>query len=160
MVYSPKRLPRGVAEADLAVGIVPGRRGGSVLRADGEVAWFPQRPAAERLRPAAYRAVTITRTSQNGRRTAQTSRSRAAIGRLARVLNSLPASDGGSSSCPSGTGAIAWCSGPRRTSPRFVVTALGCATDSVTVAGRDQPARDTRERARDRRRPAAAQTPH
>ncbi len=63
VVYNPKALPRGVDEADLVVGVVPGRHGGSVLRADGEVAWYPPRSAAERLRPAAYRAVTITRTS-------------------------------------------------------------------------------------------------
>jgi hypothetical protein len=146
VVDNPKALPRAVEEADLVVGVVPGRHGGSVLRADGEVAWYPPRSAAERLRPAAYRAVTITRTSLNGHRATRTFRSRAAIARLARVLDSLPASDGGSFSCPSGPG-FRLAFRPKAGQPRFVVTADGCATDLVTVAGRDQPVlADPRER--------------
>jgi hypothetical protein len=130
VVDNPKALPRGVEEADLVVGVVPGRHGGSVLRADGEV--------AERLRPAAYRAVTITRTSLNGHRTTRTFRAPAAIARLARVLDSLPASDGGSFSCPTGPG-FRLAFRPKAGQPRFAVAADGCATDLVTVAGRTQP---------------------
>ena len=145
--YQPKTLPRGVAEADLVVGVVPGRHGSSVLRADGEGAWYPPRSAAERLRPAAYRAVTITRTVPGARHAkVATFRSRADIARLARVLNALPASDGGSFSCPSGPG-DRLVFRPKAGQPRFVVTASGCATDTVAVAGRDQPSlADTRDR--------------
>jgi hypothetical protein len=138
VVDNPKALPRGVEEADLVVGVVPGRHGGSVLRADGEVAWYPPRSTAERLRPAAYRAVTITRTSLNGHRTTRTFRAPAAIARLARVLDALPASDGGSFSCPTGPG-FRLAFRPKAGQPRLVVTADGCATDLVTVAGRTQP---------------------
>ena len=147
VVYSPKALPRGVAVADLAVGIVPGRHGGSVLRADGEVAWYPPRSAAERLRPAAYRAVTITRTGPGSRHPkTRTFRSRGDLARLARVLNALPASDGGSSSCPV-VASDRLVFRPKAGQPRFVVMASGCATDTVAVAGRDQPSlADPRER--------------
>ena len=138
VVDDPKALPRGVEEADLGVEVVPGRHGRSVLRADGVVAWYPPRSAAERLRPAAYRAVTISRTSTSGHQTTRTFHSRAAISRLARALNSLPASDDASTSCPSGPGfRVAF--RPRAGQPRFAVTAGGCATDLVTVGGRAQP---------------------
>lgn len=141
VVDEPKALPRGVAEADLVVGVVPGRHGGSVLRADGEVAWYPPRSAAEQLRPAGYRAVTITRTDlSSGHRKVRTVRSRAAIARLARILNSRPASDGGSTSCPPDAPSYRLVFRPAAGHPRFAATADGCGTDSVTVAGRRQPA--------------------
>lgn len=140
VVYAPKALPRGVDVADLVVGVVPGRHGGSVLRADGEVGWAPPRSAAEYLRPAAYRAVTITRTSQSsGHRTTRTFRSRDAIARLARILNSLPASDGGPMSCSPAAPSYYLVFRPRARHPRFAVTAFDCVTDRVTVAGRAQP---------------------
>jgi hypothetical protein len=111
-----------------------------VLRADGEVAWFPPRSAAEWLHPARYRAVTITRTVLSSmRKKVRTFRSRAAIARLARILNSLPASDGGSVSCPSDPVSYRLAFRPAAGRPRFTATADGCGTDSVTVAGRTQP---------------------
>jgi hypothetical protein len=140
VVYAPKKLPRGVAVANLVVGVVPGRHGGSVLRADGEVGWFPPRSAAEYLRPAAYRAVTISRTTQStGHRTSKTFRSRDAIARLARILNSLPASDGGPISCSPTAPVYHLVFRPRAGHPRFAVTAIDCVTDQVVVAGRVQP---------------------
>ena len=135
-----------------------------MLRADGEVAWYPPRSAAERLRPAAYRAVTITRTVPGSRH--------AKVGRSAPVptspawpgsWTSLPASDGGSFSCPVGPG-VRLVFRPKAGQPRFVVTASGCATDTVAVAGRDQPSlADTARpgagrRAATARRPAALAT--
>ena len=141
VVYTPKALPRGIDEADLVVGVVPGRHAGrSVLRADGEVAWFPPRSAAEWLHPARYRAVTITRTVLSSKRKkVRTFRSRAAIARLALVLNSLPASDGGSVSCPAESLSYRLVFRPGAGRPQFAVTTAGCGTDSVTVAGRAQP---------------------
>lgn len=138
--YAPKSVPRGVDEGSLIVGVVPGRHGGSVLRADGEVTWFPPRSAAEHLRPAAYRAVTITRTpAGGGHQTVRTFRSRTAIARLARILNSLPASDGGSVSCPPPARTFRLVFRPLAGHPRFVATSFYCGTDPVTVGGRRQP---------------------
>lgn len=137
--YSPKSLPGGVSDADLIVGVVAGRHGGSVVRADGEVGWYPPRSAAEYLRPSAYRAVVITRTTSSGRRTTRTVRSRAALARLAWLLNSRQAANGGPLSCPPDAPAYRLVFRPRAGHPRFVVAAFYCLTDSVTVAGRAQP---------------------
>lgn len=145
VTYTPKSVPRWVDTADLVVGVARGRHGGSVLRADGEVAWIPPRSAAEHLRPAAYRAVTITRTSPGGHSVTRTFRARSAIARLARILNSLPASDGGSVSCQPEASTYRLVFRPRAGHPRFAVTAFDCygdGTDRVTVAGRAQPALD------------------
>lgn len=140
VVYAPKALPRGVDVANLVVEVVPGRHGGSVLRADGQVGWYPPRSAAEYLRPVGYHAVTITRTTQSsGHRTTRTFRSRAVITRLARILNSLPASDGGSMSCPPQAPIVHLVFRPAAGHPRFAVTTFDCVTDSVTVGGRSQP---------------------
>lgn len=139
--YYRKSLPGGISDADLIVGVVPGRHGGSVLRGDGLVGWFPPRSAAEYLRPAAYRAVTITRTSLNsGHRTTRTIRSRAALARLARLLNSRHAANGGPLTCPPGVPFYRLVFRPRAGHPRFVVTTSGCLGDRVVVAGRVQPA--------------------
>jgi hypothetical protein len=140
VAYQPRSVPRGVDEADLIVGVVPGRHGGSVLRADGQVTWFPPRSAAEHLRPAAYRAVTITRSPPGGgHQTVRTFRSRAVITRLARILNSLPASDGGSVSCPPNAPTYRLVFRPAAGRPRFAATSFYCLTDPVTVGGRRQP---------------------
>jgi len=143
VTYSPKSVPRWVDTATLVVGVARGRHGRSVLRADGEVAWFPPRSAAEHLRPAAYRAVTITRMSPAGHSVTRTFRARSAIARLARILNSLPASAGGSVSCQPVASTYRLVFRPRAGHPRFAVTAFDCyqdGTDQVTVAGRAQPA--------------------
>lgn len=123
--------PQGSRAASL---VLAGRMLRQLRRPPGSRVITP-RPVPKNLRG----PVTITRTSASGRRTARTFRSRSALARLARVLNSRPASDGGSSSCPSGSSSYRLVFRPAVHHPRFVVTALGCATDSVTVAGRDQP---------------------
>jgi hypothetical protein len=138
--YYRKSLPPGISNANLIVGVVAGRHGRSVLRADGEVGWFPPRSAAEYLRPAAYRAVVITRTNvSSGRRTTRTVRSRAALARLARLLNSRQATNSGPVSCPYVGPLYRLVFRPRAGHPRFVVTAFGCMSGQVTVAGRAQP---------------------
>jgi hypothetical protein len=56
--YAPRSLPAGIEQAAVAVTVIPAGGGGSLLRADAEVIWFPPRSAAEYLRPAAFQAVT------------------------------------------------------------------------------------------------------
>jgi len=139
--YDPKSLPPGISDADLIIGVVPGRHGGSVLRADGQVGWFPPRSAAEYLRPGAYRAVTITGTTMSsGRPTSEAIRSRAALARLERLLNSRHAANGGPLSCPlGGVPSYRLVFRPRAGHPRFEVMTSGCPSDEIVVAGRSQP---------------------
>jgi hypothetical protein len=51
--------PGGIFEADLNTVIKPRPGGGSLLRADAFVAWYPPRGTARRIDPAGYRAVTV-----------------------------------------------------------------------------------------------------
>jgi hypothetical protein len=55
----PAHLPRGIAHASLAVVIIP-HGGGSLIRAEVQVVWYPPRTAAEYVHPGRYRSVTVT----------------------------------------------------------------------------------------------------
>ena len=58
--YLLERPPAGVSAATVSMAVAPaGTRGGSELRADVQVIWFPPRSTAEHV-PAGMRAVTIT----------------------------------------------------------------------------------------------------
>jgi hypothetical protein len=94
--YAPLSLPSGISQAELAATVVPGSAGGSLLRADAQVSWFPPRTAAEHLDPAGLASVTVVATlpTSPNRRPPAASRvftSPAVLARLARLLNGLPA---------------------------------------------------------------------
>lgn len=87
--YLTRSVPAGLYEVLLDLTVAPDGYGGSVLRADAQVVWYPPRTAAEYIDPARYRALTITVTTYGTRphtvRTVVTSP--AAIARLADVLD-------------------------------------------------------------------------
>jgi hypothetical protein len=82
--------------------VVPGASGGSLLRADAKLIWFPPRTAAECLIPASYHALTIAVTILNPRlhtlRKVVTSQS--VITRLAEALDRAQAALPAGPSCP------------------------------------------------------------
>jgi hypothetical protein len=57
--FTAARLPDGIFSAELNTATTPGPGGGSLLRADAFVAWYPPRGTARRISPAAYTAVII-----------------------------------------------------------------------------------------------------
>jgi hypothetical protein len=141
--YTPRPLPRGVFAATLLAEVVAGPHGGSLLRADAQVTWYPARTPAEHLRAAAFRAVAVSRMALNPapRTTTRTVTSPGGIARLAALINGLPAGPGGAVSCPAGTVTyrLAFLPAAAR-QPRVVVTADGCPADGIAVAGKAQPA--------------------
>jgi hypothetical protein len=145
VTYSPRSLLTGIYAAELVTAVVPAARGGSLLRADVQVIWFPRRTAAEHLYPAAYRAVIISATLPDSRSRTVTRTvmitSPAIVARLARLLNRLPAAPVQMLSCPAIQDVYqvkfeASRAGP----PDAVAVATGCLTDGITVGGKAQPA--------------------
>ncbi len=59
--FAPRSLPAGLYQATLATVIAGRPAGGSYLRADAQVAWYPPRSAAEYVTASQYRSVTVTR---------------------------------------------------------------------------------------------------
>jgi len=58
--YAPRSVPAGIYSAQLVVTMAPAASGGSLLRADAEVIWYPPRTAAEYIDPARYHVLTVT----------------------------------------------------------------------------------------------------
>jgi hypothetical protein len=122
------------AKCALAETLEPDRTG-TLVRFDAEVTWYPARPAADFVDQAAVSSVTVLATEFAGTQVRSLVRkisSRAAIGRLVRLFNSLPGAIG-RLVCVPGTNyqldlAIA---GGRRLQVR-----IGhCSADVVTAAG-------------------------
>jgi hypothetical protein len=142
VAYYLIRLPRGMDTAAAVVAVVPGPHHGSLLRADGQVAWYPARSAAERLTPSAFRAVQVTRRLLGpGRTTSRRVTSRAVIARLARLIDRLPTAPAGAWSCAriSGYDTLAFRPATRRQVP-VLVTVDVCPFITVKAGGRTQPA--------------------
>lgn len=150
----PARLPLGVAQASLAVVVIP-RGSGSLIRAEAQVVWYPPRSAAEYVLPDRYRSVTVTVPAASGARrgatVTQTFTSRALIAELATLLNRLPGMlPTAALGCPpmaaSGSGVpppyrVVFT--PRsRGWPAIAAAPLGCWDGGVVVGGHRQPALD------------------
>ena len=140
-----RSLPAGIAGAQLVLMVVPATSGGSLLRADAQVIWYPSRTAAEYIDPARYHVLSIT-VSVFGRRphTVHTVvTSRAFIARLAETLNRMQAAPPGAVACPSDFEDYQLSfSASAHSRPAVVVSATesGCGGAQVTVDGRAQPA--------------------
>lgn len=141
--FSPKRLPRGIYSVFLVDTVVRGRHGHSVLRVDAQVIWFPARSAAERLHADNYRAVRVAafiQGTRNVRTVRKTFTSRAVVGKLVRLIDSLPASPGVLASCPAELVSFKVTFLPRAGQSRVVVGRSICTQDDVSVGGVAQPA--------------------
>lgn len=139
--YSPNREPRGISSAMLIDTIVPAPHGGALLRVDVQVIWYPPRSAAEYLPVKDYRAVQIDAwLAFNGRHVRRTFTTRAILGKLTRLLNGLPASPGGVFPCPAEFANYQLTFEPVAGHPKVVVDTSGCPSDTISVAGRTQPA--------------------
>jgi hypothetical protein len=140
-----RSLSAGIAGAQLVLTVVPATSGGSLLRADAQVIWYPPRSAAEFIDPARYHVLSI-RVWIGGRRS-HTVRtvvtSRAFIARLARALDRMQAEPPGVVACPADFEDYQLSfSVSAYSRPAVVVSAneSGCGGAQVTVDGRAQPA--------------------
>jgi hypothetical protein len=149
--YSLTAPPAGLEQFNqLTATLAAGRDGGTLLRADAELTWYPARSAAEYLPPGGYRSVTITATFTSSpaqakpRTITRAVTSQAVIARLARLLDGLHATAPWMGSCPACCRSSGWCSRPRRPRP---AGQPGCwsprgdaaASSSRPAAGRSQP---------------------
>ena len=140
--YSLRTLPRGIYQAGLTMAVASAADGGSWLRADAQVTWYPPSTAAERIDPAAFRQMTVSARllSPRPRTVTRVFTSPAVVARLARILNSLPAAPQLRMSCPAAivTYQVAFATAAGRP-PAVVAAAAGCLTDTITSGGKPQP---------------------
>jgi len=140
-----RSLPAGVSAAMIVFTVVPATSGGSLLRADAQVTWYPPRSAAEYIDPARYHVVSIT-VWIAGRRPHTVHKvvtSQAFIARLAETLDRMPVTPAEEVSCPADFEDYQLSfSVSAHSRPAVVVSAneSGCGGAQVTVDGRAQPA--------------------
>ena len=138
--FAPRTLPAGIYSAELNTTFKPRPGGGSLLRADAFVAWYPPRGSARLIDPAGYRAVTI-RWQHGYSVTVRTFTSRTAVAHFAGMYNALYGAPDVVTSCP------AELAGPGRSDyqivfspvpgqPRVVVSPTNCMFVEVSIGGR------------------------
>jgi hypothetical protein len=134
--YVSRRLPGGIAYAQLATAVIPARGRGSLLRADVQVTWYPPRRQAEHIDPARYASVRVMVSSAS--RTVSRRLTGRAMGRLAALINRLPTTPPTMTGC----GLVSLQSisfEPRAPRSPTVVMEPACGTVYVRVGGRVQP---------------------
>jgi hypothetical protein len=142
---TPRSLPEGVSLAELVLTVVPDASGGSLLRADAQIVWYPPRTAAEYIDPGRYHVLTIT-VMIAGPRTRTLHKvitSQALIARLAEVLDRSPAEPAEAINCPMEfAGYRLALSVSRSSRPAVVIstTQWPCGGTAITVNGHPQPA--------------------
>jgi hypothetical protein len=142
--YTPRSVPAGIYMSQLVLTVVPAGSGGSMVRADAQVIWFPPRTAAEYIDPARYHVLAITVTIY-GRRLHTMHKvvtSQAVITRLAGVLNRSPVRPVQTIGCPLvfADDRLAFAVS-RQARPVVVVVATRwpCEGAQIRVSGRLQP---------------------
>jgi len=141
---TPRSLPAGIYTAQFVLTVVPAASGGSLLRADAELTWFPPRTDAEYIFPASYHALTIAVTILNPRLHTlhKVVTSQAVINRLAEALNQAQAAPLVAMHCPAAFASYRLTfASPRPGLPAVVVstTRWPCGGAGITVGGRTQP---------------------
>lgn len=142
--FAPRALPVGIYSAELDTTFKPAPGGGSLLRADAQLAWYPPRSAAEHIDPSRYTSVTVShRTNRAIHARAFTSRPE--LAKLAGLVNALYGAPDVVSSCPAMIAGVInvykLVFRPARGAPKIVVTpSTACVPNvDVTVGGRAEP---------------------
>jgi hypothetical protein len=147
--YIPAAPPGWVYQATLATAVVPRRGGGSLVRVDAQVAWYPPRSAAEHIVASRYRAVTATApTSWSGppRPVTRTFTAPGVVARLAALVNGWPAQPNIVQYCPAISAAstlfrLVFVPASSRW-PTITINSDGCLSSGVGVGGHGQPVLD------------------
>jgi hypothetical protein len=146
VTFTPRTLPTEIFSATLVTTFLASRGGGSLLRADAQVAWFPRR-TAPRINPALYKSVTVSWTITNpqvspppawkSKSKVKTFTSRSVVATAATLVNALNAEPDVSTSCPGAGGpGYKFTFNPAGLAPTIVVTPTDCDAVSMTVNGR------------------------
>ncbi|HTX83492.1 MAG TPA: hypothetical protein VME44_14975 [Streptosporangiaceae bacterium] len=141
--FTPRALPAGIYSAELDATFKPAP-GGTVLRADAQVAWYPPRSPAEYIEPSRYVSVTVDHRTSKATH-ARTVRSGPELAKLAGLVNGLYGAPDVMSDCPAAiAGAInvyQLVFTPARGALRIVVTPSTACGDYVyvTVGRRAEP---------------------
>jgi len=144
VAYNARPVPAGVYEAQLVLTIAPTSSGGSLVRADAQVVWFPPRAAAEYIAPARYHALRISVTILHPRThtIARLVTSQAAITDLANALNQSEVQPVAEPFCPLifASYQLAFAVSPH-SRPVVVVSASQwpCGGVQISVGGRKEP---------------------
>jgi hypothetical protein len=142
--YTDWSLPAGIAGAQLLFTVVPAASGGSLLRADAQVTWYPPRTFAEYVDPARYHVLTVDATlyGRAVRTVHAVVTSQAVIARLAEALDRSQADPPGTVACPADSVSYQLAfSVSGHTRPVVVVAAVpsSCGGTGITVDGQAQP---------------------
>ncbi len=139
--YAPKRLPVDDDAISMNFEVVSFGHGHALVREDVQVIWYPARSLAEHLVPRDIRSVTIIGRYLNPHSYSvkRTFRQQAIIGKLARLLNSQPASPGGWVSCPAVRVQYELRFLPTAGHAETTIYAGGCFQYLITVGGHSQP---------------------
>jgi hypothetical protein len=142
--YLARQVPAGVDAAQLVVTVAPAGPGGSLVRADAQVIWFPPRTTAEYIDPARYHVLAVTVTIFGPRiRTMRTVvTAQPAIGQLAATLNQSRVQPVQVPGCPAISADYQLAFAVSRDSPPVVVvyaTRSPCDGARIRVGGRMQP---------------------
>lgn len=144
IAYSARSVPAGINAAQLVLTVAPDESGGSLLRADAQVIWYPPRTAAEYIDPLRYHVLTVAVTVFNPRlhTISKVITSQAAITQIVHVLDRSQVEPTRIANCPAifATYRLAF-SVSRRSTPVVVVTATQwpCEGAQITVERRKQP---------------------
>jgi hypothetical protein len=129
--------PPGLGNRQLLLTVVPAGLG-SVVRADAQVIWLPERPARE-YAPYNTRSVTVTRIAEETRSTTATKGS--VVRRFVDAFNEEPMAATGTRHCPAVLTTYRIEFTPKMRGAHHVVGVIGaCNTIAVTVDGQSAPA--------------------
>ena len=142
--YLARSVPVGIASAQLVLTIVPGSAGGSLLRADAQVIWYPSRSAAEYIDPARYHVLSLVVTifGRNPHTVRRVVTSEAFIARLAETLDRSQAAPTAMVVCPADFEDYQLSfslSGSSRPAVTVWANETGCGGAQVAVDGHSQP---------------------
>jgi hypothetical protein len=142
--YQPRSLPAGIVNAQLVLTVVPAVSGGSLVRADAQVTWYPPRSAAEYIDPVRYHVLRLVVTifGRNPHTVRKVVTSQAFIARLAETLDRSQAEPTAMVVCPADFEDYQLSFSVSETSrPAVTVQAneTGCGGAQVAVNGQSQP---------------------
>lgn len=145
VTYTDHQVPAGISFTQVVLTVVPASTGGSLLRADAQVIWYPPRSAAEYIDPARYHVLRITVSIAGAKphTVRKVVTSQAFIARLATALDEMQAEPDETWSCPAIFADYQLSFSVSRASrPAVVVSAneTGCGGAGLSVNGRQQPA--------------------
>lgn len=136
-------LPPGIADAALAIALVPRSDRTTLIAAYAHVTWFPARTTTEHLLAPSFRSVTVSARLLNPtpHDVTRTFSSAAIIANLASVLNSLQAAPDAATSCPASAASYQLRFSPRdQAASEVVASTVGCEAVQIATGVIPQPA--------------------